>query len=245
MCYTRPDLEYQNPRSKAPCRRGAPWDVECQGTRARRSRDIDPALPIPWQGSRSQKKAPGYRDPARSNIFLLLDPGPLLLPFLVSSPAFLGCVVVGGWPGGVPRPLPFLAVGRGRPNARSGSRPGGVPCLSPICPLTKTITNCIITVTVAHVRNQYWSYHTRSLTRQRDDNIAAHSRGLTGVGCFYIPGSYAHRSGGRVASILVQGWQPTQTACPEGGSPRQSPVGPRTRKETCPVVCCRPTGRGY
>lgn len=100
-------------------------------------------------------------------------------------------------------------------------------------------------VPVAHGANQYWSYHTLRPTRQRADNTAVHSRGLTGVGCFYIPGSYAHRSGGREASILVQGWQPTQTECPEGGSPRQSPVGPRTHKRICPVVCCRPTGRGY
>jgi hypothetical protein len=141
--------------------------------------------------------------------------------------------------------VPFLASAEDGRTLDRDSRAGGVPCLSSICPLTKTITSCIITATVAHVRNQYWSYHTRSPTRRRADNIAVHSRGLTGVGCFYIPGSYAHRSGGREASILVQGWQPMQTACPEGGSPRQSPAGPRTRKETRPVVCCRPTGRGY
>lgn len=143
---------------------------------------------------------------------------------------------------------PSVALSRCRPRTaeRSNGQPCGgrpLPLLDP--PLTKLITSCIITATVAHVIDQYWSYHTRSLTRQRADNIAVHSRGLTGVSCFYIPGSYAHRSGGREASILVQGWQPTQTACPEGGSPRQSPAGPRTLKETCPVVCCRPTGRGY
>ena len=221
MCYTRPDLGKPKPKTGTPGRRGAPCDRECQGTRARRSRADAMALPIPGPGSRSQKKAPGSQDPA----------GVIIQGARIQGDRFRRswCVVRPFWgvrgrrrvarwcpPSGA---LCSLSAEGGR-TLDQGSRPAGSPCPSSNWPLTKLITHCIIILPVAHGRNQYWSYHTRSLTRRWADNIAVHSRGLTGVGCFYIPGLYAHRSGGREASILVQGWQPMQTACPEGGSPR-------------------------